>query len=119
MPSLNDITVHVVTGKENVPLQEWGVQHIRSKKKMSAYIQAETDVSFKILIQPKIPYIASDTSTAHDHPMSQGAQARGRSEDQGGFFKVEDERESHKHRNGVHSKGKIYPIGKTVLTLTI
>ena len=58
MPSIRDISVHVTDGQD-VQLEEWGVQHLRTRTKqdkVSAYIKATTGISFRILIEAKIPY---------------------------------------------------------------
>jgi hypothetical protein len=58
MPSIRDISVHV-TDSQDVQLEEWGVQHLRThtkQDKVSAYIKATTGISFRIMIEAKIPY---------------------------------------------------------------
>ena len=58
MPSIRDISVHV-TDSQDVKLEEWGVQHLRThtqQDKVSAYIKATTGISFRILIEARIPY---------------------------------------------------------------
>ena len=84
MPTLRDITVHV-TDSNNVKLQEWGVQTLRGHNKVSSYIKSETDMTFQVMIQPKIPYIAPDAPSAHDY------ETRMRGTGRPGFFKMEDE----------------------------
>lgn len=84
MPTLRDITVHV-TDSSTVKLQEWGIQILRGHNKVSSYIKSETDMSFQIMIQPKMPYIASDAPSAHDY------ETRMRGTERPGFFKMEDE----------------------------
>ncbi len=74
MPHLRGVTVHVIDshGKN---LHEWGIQYLRQHdegKRVSAYVQSETDVSFQISLQPDIPFIAhvpsSDTSGGANNP---------------------------------------------------
>lgn len=84
MPTLRDVTVHV-TDASRVKLQEWGTQTLRAHNKVSSYIRSETDMSFQIMIQPKIPYVASDAASAHDYD------TRMRGTERPGFFKMENE----------------------------
>ncbi len=84
MPEVRDITVHVTTS-EGVELPEWGVHTFRRNNKTSAYIQSKTDMSFRVSITPKIPYIPKDVASAHVY------QTRKRGSDRPGFFKMEDE----------------------------
>lgn len=64
MPRFRDLSVCVTdsTGNE---LEEWGVQHLRSQKKASAYIQAATDMAFKVTIKPMLPFQDPDLSMAY------------------------------------------------------
>lgn len=58
MPSIHDISVHVVDS-HGIQLEEWGIQQLRTSRtqdKVSAYIKSETDVAFSIAIEAKIPY---------------------------------------------------------------
>ncbi|KAI9717553.1 MAG: hypothetical protein M1812_004694 [Candelaria pacifica] len=84
MPQIRNLTVRVTTssGEE---LKEWGVQHLRKANVTSCYVQSETDMAFRISIQPKIPYIAADTAAAH------GYGTRRRGNQRPGFFDMEDE----------------------------
>ena len=67
MPELRDVTVHV-TNLAREPFEEWGVQRLKSQtNKVSSYIRSETNMSFKIVIRPTIPYVAHDRAVAHDH----------------------------------------------------
>lgn len=84
MPTLRDITVHV-TDSNKVKLQEWGVQTLRGHNKVSSYIKSETDMAFQIMIQPKMPYIASDAPSAHDY------ETRMRGTERPGFFRMEED----------------------------
>lgn len=84
MPTLRDVTVHV-TDASRVELQEWGTQTLRGHNKVSTYIKSEADMSFQIMIQPKIPYVASDVASAHAY------ETRMRGTERPGFFKMEDE----------------------------
>lgn len=59
MPHFGGVTVHV-TDSHGKNLQEWGIQYLRQHtegKRISAYIQSETDVSFQVSLQPDIPFI--------------------------------------------------------------
>lgn len=59
MPHLRGITVHV-TDSHGKNLQEWGTQYLRQQtegKRVSAYVQSTTDVSFQVSLQPDIPFI--------------------------------------------------------------
>ncbi|MCJ1436995.1 hypothetical protein MMC27_006378 [Xylographa pallens] len=83
MPKFKDILVQVVVddldenGENSCrPLEEWGVQKIRKSKKISAYIEAETGKSFRILIQPKIPFPSEDAPAAHEYNTRQKAKSR-------------------------------------------
>ena len=69
MPHLRGITVHVTDSHGN-DLPEWGVQYLRQHtdgKRVSAYVQSTSNVSFQVSVQPKIPFTglvhSSDTST--------------------------------------------------------
>lgn len=55
MPQLRDITVHV-TDSKGVEFEEWAVQHLRKQHKISAYIKAQSDTTFRVSVQAKIPY---------------------------------------------------------------
>lgn len=62
MPHLRGITVHV-TDSYGKNLQEWGIQYLRQQtegKRVSAYVQSTTDVSFQVSLQPDIPFIGHD-----------------------------------------------------------
>ena len=122
MPSLNGVTVHVVTGQEDAPSKEWGVQHIRGKKKMSAYIQAETNVSFRISIQPKVPYVVGDMSTTHDYKTNRRVRTHEKHEDRFSSSNKGDRWGCLDEKNGIYgqaefslvrkSKLMLYPIGR-------
>ena len=84
MPTLRDVTVHV-TDSSRTKLQEWGVQTLRGHNKISSYIKSETEMSFQIMIQPKIPYVASDAASPQDY------ETRTRGTERPGFSKMEDE----------------------------
>ncbi|KAI9676464.1 MAG: hypothetical protein M1817_000621 [Caeruleum heppii] len=66
MPELKDVTVHVTTldGRE---LPEWGTQVMRRHNQATTYIQAESDMGFRVTVRPKIPYIADDVPAAHGY----------------------------------------------------
>ncbi|KAI9812330.1 MAG: hypothetical protein M1827_004779 [Pycnora praestabilis] len=84
MPELRDVTIQVTT-TEGEPLKEWGVQHFRRNNKCSCYVQSKTDMSFRVSLQPRIPYVAPDTASAH------GYDTRWRGDNRPGFFNMENE----------------------------
>ncbi|KAI9791656.1 MAG: hypothetical protein M1835_000207 [Candelina submexicana] len=88
MPEIRDITVRV-TSSSGEDLKEWGVQAMRKHNRTSCYIQAETDMAFRVSIQPKIPYVSADTAAAHVY----GTRRRGSTRP--GFFDMEDEWEEY------------------------
>ena len=97
MPQLEDIAVHVTVDGVNgegqsirQPLEEWGVHRMRSSKKVSAYIAAETGKSFRVAIQPRIPYLSKDTAAAHEYNTRAKIKARyqGLQTERPGFFKM-------------------------------
>ena len=72
MPSIGDITVQVANN-HGIPLQEWGVQHLRSHPnhtKVSAYIKSTTDMAFRIIIDANIPYTEHDAEETITTPVS-------------------------------------------------
>ncbi|MCJ1392585.1 hypothetical protein MMC18_005455 [Xylographa bjoerkii] len=100
MPKLKDILVQVTVDgldkngeKLRRPLEEWGVQKMKNSKKISAYIEAETGKSFRILIQPKIPFPSKDAPAAHEYNTRQKAKARehGLETTRPGFFKMDED----------------------------
>ncbi len=84
MPKFRDVTVSVTTA-DGEDLREWGVQHLRKHNKASCYVQAETDMAFRIAIRPKIPYIAPDAAAAH------GYGTRRRGSNRPGWFDMESD----------------------------
>ena len=83
MPKFKDILVQVVVDrldengvKSYQPLEEWGVQKIRKSEKISAYIEAETGKSFRILVRPEIPFPSKGGPAAHEHNTRQKAKAK-------------------------------------------
>ena len=83
MPKLEDILVQVTVDgldengrKVRRPLEEWGVQKMKNTKKISAYIEAETGKSFRIRIQPKIPFPSKDGPGVHEYNTRQKTKAR-------------------------------------------
>lgn len=73
MPHLRGITVHVTDSHGN-DLQEWGVQYLRQHtegKRVSAYVESTTNVSFQVSVQPKIPF----TGQVHSSDTSRGENA--------------------------------------------
>lgn len=61
MPQFRDLTVWVTDSAGN-ELEEWGVQHLRSQNKASAYIQAITNMAFKVTVRPTLPFQDPDFS---------------------------------------------------------
>ncbi|KAI9814339.1 MAG: hypothetical protein M1832_005919 [Thelocarpon impressellum] len=84
MPELRDITVHV-TDQDGGVLKEWGTQTMRRRNQATSYIRAETDMTFRVSVQPKIPYVARDVAAAHDY------HTRSRGDNRPGRFIMEDE----------------------------
>ena len=54
MPQLNGLSVHVLS--EGNELDEWGIQRLRKSKKVSSYIQSNTNQEFQVSIQPQLPW---------------------------------------------------------------
>lgn len=73
MPRFRDLTV-CVTDYNGNDLEEWGVQHLRSQKKASAYIQAATNMAFKVTIKPRLPFQDPDLSMAYHNDCRMDAQ---------------------------------------------
>lgn len=59
MPRFRELTVSITDSIGN-DLEEWGVQLLRSQNKASAYIQATTNMAFKVTIKPRLPFRDSD-----------------------------------------------------------
>ncbi|MCJ1404381.1 hypothetical protein MMC11_007606 [Xylographa trunciseda] len=100
MPKLKDILVQVTVDdvdkngeKTRIPLDEWGIQKLK-KKKISAYIEAETGKRFRILVQPKIPFPSKLAPEAHEYNTRQKAKARenGLETTRPGFCKTKEDR---------------------------
>ena len=61
MPHLRGVTVHI-TDCRGKTLPEWGIQYLRQGiggRKVSAYVQSTTDVTFQISLQPNVPFTES------------------------------------------------------------
>ena len=54
MPELNGLVAHVTSEGEN--LAEWGTQHLWRVNKVSSYIQSNTNQTFQISIEPRLPW---------------------------------------------------------------
>ena len=63
------------------PLEEWGVHKMKSSRKVSAYIEAETGKSFRVLIQPTIPYPSRCATSAYEDNVGTISQARERGQE--------------------------------------
>ena len=78
-PKSLSVTVHVTDSHGKI-LHEWGIQYLRQHgegKRVSAYVQSETDVSFQISLQPDIPFIAHvPTSGGVNNPPVRGKSRR-------------------------------------------
>ncbi|MCJ1383919.1 hypothetical protein MMC17_007033 [Xylographa soralifera] len=112
MPELKDILVHVTVdgldenGERSYrPLEEFGVQKMRKSKQISAYIEAETGKSFRILIQPKIPFPSKYAPTTHEYNTRQKVKARENSlkTARPGFLKTDEDW----HNDGNHFSPRI------------
>lgn len=59
MPEFRNLDVRVVD-KDGDELQEWGVQHLHSQNKISTYIKSSTNVTFRVTVQPRLPFRSPD-----------------------------------------------------------
>lgn len=66
MPELRNICVQVTDAKDQV-LPEYGVQRLRGNRKVSAYIQSETNKSFRVSVQAKMPYSPTEILAPHKY----------------------------------------------------
>ncbi|KAL8826841.1 MAG: hypothetical protein Q9191_003547 [Dirinaria sp. TL-2023a] len=62
MPQLRNLSVHI-TDAEGQELEEWAVQHFPKHNKVSAYIKAQSNLTFKVAVQAKIPYVDEDIAS--------------------------------------------------------
>lgn len=69
MPRFRDLSVHITDSKGN-DLKEWGVQNLRNQNKASTYIQATTNMAFKITMQPRFPFRNPDFSSASHNDLT-------------------------------------------------
>lgn len=65
MPEFRNLDVRVVD-KDGNELQEWGVQHLHSQNKISSYIRSSTNLTFRVTIQPRLPFQSPDLPIACD-----------------------------------------------------
>lgn len=65
MPEFRNLDVRVVD-KDGDELQEWGVQHLHSQNKISTYIKSSTNVTFRVTVQPRLPFHSPDLPMACD-----------------------------------------------------
>lgn len=65
MPEFRNLDVRVVD-KDGEELQEWGVQHLHSQNKISTYIKSSTNVTFRVTVQPRLPFHCPDLPVACD-----------------------------------------------------
>lgn len=65
MPAFRNLDVHVVD-KDGDELQEWGVQHLHSQNKISTYIKSTTNMTFRVTVQPRLPFHSPDIPMACD-----------------------------------------------------
>lgn len=80
MPRFRDLTVSITDSIGN-DLEEWGVQLLRSQNKASAYIQATTNMAFKVTIKPRLPFRDSDfPRVCNDLTMDQPLELQGQGE---------------------------------------
>ncbi|MCJ1286115.1 hypothetical protein MMC26_005458 [Xylographa opegraphella] len=106
MPEFKNILVEVLVKgvdengkKTRRPLEEWGVQKMRKSKNISAYIEAETGKSFRILIRPKIPFPLKGAPAAHEHNTRQNTKAQDNMTSQSSLKMDHDEDGSHDSSN--------------------
>ncbi|KAF2485095.1 hypothetical protein BDY17DRAFT_321963 [Neohortaea acidophila] len=59
MPTYKNVTVQVTNATE-VPLAEWGIRKLDRVNLTTCYIQSETDLAFRIRINPSIPWRADE-----------------------------------------------------------
>lgn len=71
MPELRNLDVRVVD-KDGDELQEWDVQHIHSQNKISTYIKSSTNMTFRVTIQPRLPFHSPDLPLACDFCSAMG-----------------------------------------------
>ena len=93
MPELRNVTVQVTDSKNQV-LPEYGVQRLKGNKKVSAYVQSETNKAFRISVQAKIPYSPTEIPVPHKYPTrSKAAECPPSIEDDNDvpYIKLEDE----------------------------
>lgn len=65
MPAFRNLNVHVVD-KYGDELQEWGVQHLHSQNKISTYVKSSTNMTFRVTVQPRLPFRSPDIPMACD-----------------------------------------------------
>lgn len=65
MPEFRNLDVRVVD-KDGNELQEWGVQHLHSQNKISSYIKSSTNMTFRVTVQPRLPFQSPDLPIAYD-----------------------------------------------------
>ncbi|KAK5009113.1 hypothetical protein LTR28_002627 [Elasticomyces elasticus] len=59
MPTLRNLTVNV-TDAHHRPLPEWGVQHFGGASLSTCYVQSETDQTFCVTVEARIPFEGFD-----------------------------------------------------------
>lgn len=64
MPEFRNLDVRVID-KHGNELQEWGVQHLHSQNKISSYIKSSTNMTFRVTIQPRMPFQSPDLPIAY------------------------------------------------------
>lgn len=55
-----------VTNAEGQVFDEWGVQQLRKRNKISAYITSKSEEAFRITIKPQIPFLSSEVFPPRD-----------------------------------------------------
>jgi hypothetical protein len=96
--------------RQRQALEEWGIQNLRGKNKVSTYIEAQTDKTFQISITPRIPFPPGDLPTAHDYD-TRWRKADRDVDPRPGFFKMEDEWEDfdgNRYRKSRSASGPSY-----------
>lgn len=85
MPQLRNLSVHI-TDAEGQELEEWAVQHFPKHSKVSAYIKAQSNLTFQVAVQAKIPYVDEDIASQRtEHSDADGAQCNARRDNRRGI----------------------------------
>lgn len=55
MPTLRNVTVHITT-PTGQPLEEFGLQRLRNRPRVSCFIESRSDMPFRVSLQPTVPW---------------------------------------------------------------